>query len=181
MATTMLWVFYDVVLFVVGLWFVEHLNRNQWILVGGLAVLGVALGVYGFFSDQANDKLIRSLKEGQAYNTGQLDTVVKLLGPKVGASDALTIAKVASAKIDSLQAEIEAENELKCPNSKPTQFAHSSPRLPKLGLMSSIFFHARRKIATLLRTASVLHSRALRGSKDLILFQNCNSNFLKVG
>lgn len=115
---TALWVIYDIALFVVGFWFLErNLTLKERNVIAGFAALGLAIAVYSGYSDYEQSAVIESLKNGQAYNTGQLNTIGQLSGktldllagktdanPKAGAD---VVASAAAAKIDDLAHKVE--------------------------------------------------------------------------
>ena len=75
---TFAWVVYDIIFGVVGFFFLDRsLTKKEWSVVGGLIAVGIAVAVYSGYSDIKSDALITSLKEGQSYNTGQLDAIAQ--------------------------------------------------------------------------------------------------------
>jgi hypothetical protein len=105
LTVTFAWVIYEIVVLV----WTEFLSRTLkiWEKVL-LVVLGIAVAVYGGYSEHQDSVLMASLREGQSYNTGQLDTITKILGPKLGntSNDAQAMAKAASEKIDQLSQQV---------------------------------------------------------------------------
>jgi hypothetical protein len=110
---TFLWVLYDVILFAVGLWFLErNLTAKEKIGIGGLAIIGLVIGVYSGYSDHVESAKMDSLLASNSYTQGELDSVSKTLGSLAAKSGASTkdtvptIAKSAVAKIDQLESEV---------------------------------------------------------------------------
>jgi hypothetical protein len=78
---TFLWVVYDIILFAVGLWFLErNLTRREKVVMFGLAAIGLAIAVYSGRSDYEQSTLMSSLKEGQQFTEGQLTAISRMLG-----------------------------------------------------------------------------------------------------
>jgi hypothetical protein len=78
---TFLWVVYDIILFIVGLWFLErNLTAKEKIVMIGLAVMGLTIAVYSGHSDYEQSALMSSLKEGEDFTKGQLSVIGQMLG-----------------------------------------------------------------------------------------------------
>lgn len=128
---TALWILYDVVLAIAGVWTLDRpLKRNEKCAVALLVALGVAVAAYSGYSDHANNERISALqreldtvKNGQSFNTGQLNALskidagtLKLLAGKTGKNvqaGANAVANAAVAKIDALGTKVgELQNQL---------------------------------------------------------------------
>jgi hypothetical protein len=107
---TAFWVIYDIMLFVVGFWFMEReLTRKERVVIAGLAVMGLAVAGFSAYSGQQDDNLISSLRDGQEFTKGQLDAIGAILGNKLSLSpdtNAAVIANAAANKIDALEASL---------------------------------------------------------------------------
>ena len=121
---TMLWVIFDIIAVLVGLWFMGRpLRRKEKIAIAGFIFARIGIAVYGGNSERedaermaALQQQVTDLSKGQAFNTGQLSAIGQLsaktleflasksdANPKAGPD---AIVHAASAKIDQLEREL---------------------------------------------------------------------------
>ncbi len=104
---TALWVVYDIIVFVVGFWFMERqLTAKEKVVIAGLVAVGLTIAGYSGYSDYQDSVLMSSLKQGQDFSKGQLDAISKILGSKLTLApdtNAAIVANAAASKIDALE------------------------------------------------------------------------------
>ncbi len=141
---TALWVIYDIVLFLAGFLVLDrNLTQKEKVVIASLALVGLVMAAYSGYSDYEDSALISSIKEGQLYNTGQLDALAKLdatalntlaaksgTDPKAGAN---AVANAAASKIEKLTQELGAFEEREWPILKPETIANLAQLLSKAG------------------------------------------------
>lgn len=122
---TFFWIFYEIILGVVGFWSLERaLTRNEKFGIALLVIVGLAVATYSGYSEHADSQRVAELEQqvsqlskGQAFNTGQLNVIgrmngrtLELLAGKTSVDASAgpdAVANAAAKKIDELAKEVE--------------------------------------------------------------------------